>query len=587
MLDAHSRRQAALDAIEAVRNGACARDVETEWVDFKEETGTVGRGGVRTAIGPRDPRAAQSLAEEAACLANSDSGGVLIVGVNDKESGAAAFVGSYLDTVWLRERIHALTQPNLSVDVIEELHEHGGRLYLINVAPALEEVRCGGKLRARYGDECIELTGDRAREFLERRRNFDWTAQPSGMRLSDAVPEALAYAHRLFEEQRGRSAGTDLALARRMGIALDDESDPALSRAGAMLLCDFEPQVDQIDVMVTTAEGAPSSAREREPAPLLLAFDRAWKLLERTFPAESVIVGAHRRTVRPIPEGAIREALVNAVMHRDYRQPRGVIVAYATGSPPEALKVRSPGGFPAGVQQDRLLATPSRPRNPALANAVRALGLAEAEGVGIDTMYRVMLRDGHPEPDIVEDSGDVVCRLTGGRVDSYVRQFFDDLSTADRSLGDDVRAYIAITHLLTHASLRPSHLAKIGQSSEDEAFELLVKLARLGIVERLLNRSRSFRLTEKATSQLRSRISYSVRQNIDEHWELIRAYLDVHPQIGRDDASQLLQLTPERASTILSQLYNQYGRIEPVSNARGRGVRYQLAPRAKRSAGPP
>ena len=509
-------------------------------------------------------------------MANSDSGGVLVVGVNDKERGPDAFVGTHLDTSWLRERIHSLTQPNLSVDVIEELRENGQRLYLINVAPALEEVRCGGKLRGRYGDDCIELTGDRAREFLERRRNFDWTAQPSGMHLSHAEPDAIEYAHRLFEEQRGRPVGSDLGLVRRLGVTLDDQPDPELSRAGAILLCEYESHVDQIDVMITTAEGAPSSVRERSAAPLLLGFARVWRLLERAFPTESIIVGAQRRSVRAIPEAALREALINAIMHRDYRQPRGLIVALVTGEPPTALKVRSPGGFPAGVQRDRLLATPSRPRNPALAGALRTLGLAETEGVGIDTMYRVMLRDGHPEPDIAEDGGDVVCRLTGGRVDPFIRQFFDELTTSDRSLGDDVRVYLAISHLLHQTPLRPAELAEIAQSSEEEAFELLERLSQQGAVERLINRSRSFRLADSAAAQLRSRITYPLRQTIDEHWDAIRAYLDVHPQIGRDDAAELLEINPERASAVLSELYNKLGRIVPVANSRGRGVRYRL-----------
>jgi ATP-dependent DNA helicase RecG len=576
-MDAHSRRQVALDAIAAVRGGALAKDIENQYVDFKEEGGTVGRSGRRMTIGSRDQRAAQALAEVAACMANSDSGAVVVVGVNDKERGKAAFVGTYLDTVWLRERIHALTQPNLSVDVIEEVHGEGRRLYLINVAPALEEVRCGGKLRARLGDDCVELSGDRAREFLERRRNFDWTAQPSGLRFSDADPDALASARRHFEEQRGSAPGSDLALARRLGVTLTPEDDPALTRAGALLLCEFEPHVDQLDLMITTAEGATSRFRERHPAPLILAFDVVWDQMLHTFPAESSIVGAQRRAVRAIPEGAMREALVNALMHRDYRQPHGLVIALATGDPPSALKVRSPGGFPVGVQGDRLLATPSRPRNLALANAFRALGLADTEGVGINTMYRVMLRDGHPEPDIVEDAGDVICRLTGGRVDPYVREFFDELSATDRSLGDDVRVYIAITDLLTRTPLRPDRLAAIAQSSADEALELLERLARVGVVERLLNQSRSFRLTTSAIDQLRRRITYPVRQSIDEHWELVRAYLDVHPAIGREDAAEVLGLMPERASNVLSQLYNQFGRIEPVANKRGRGVRYQLS----------
>lgn len=575
-VDANTRRAAAGAAIAAVANGQTANAAETEIVDFKEERGTYdSTSGARVPIGPQHEPAARAIAEEVACLANSDSGGILVVGVADAEAGPSAFVGTYLDVAWLRERIYALTQPSVSVDVIEEREVHGARLYLINVAPGLEEVRVGGKLRARFGTACEELTGDRAREFLERRRRFDWTAEASGFRLSDAEDAALASARSHYEEQRGAAPESDLALVRRLGVALDEQPDPELTRAGALLLCRFEQGTTQLDVLVTTAEGAASQQRSLTEAPLLLAFDDAWTLLNRVFPAGSVIVGAQRRSVRRIPEVALREALVNALMHRDYRQPRGHVVVYATGDPPSVLKVQSPGGFPLGVQKDRLLATRSRPRNPALATAFRVLGLAETEGVGIDTMFRVMLRDGHPEPDISDFAGDVVCRLTGGRVDPLVREFFDQLTDLDRALGDDTRVYIAISDLLRRTPLRPQRLAEISQSSEDEALELLDRLTDAGILERLVSSSRSFRLSNRSRDQLRGRTRYQVRQDIDKQWDLIRAFLDVQPAIGREDAAQLLGVTPERASTVLSRLYHRFGRLEPVANARGRGVRYR------------
>jgi ATP-dependent DNA helicase RecG len=178
-MDAHSRRQAALDAIAAVAGGAKAGDVETEIVDFKEEAHTVGRSGKRAAIDAHHEPAANALAAEVACMAMSDEGGVIVVGVDDKESGPGAFVGSFLDLQWLRTRIHALTQPNFSIDVPEEVMQGGKRLYLINVPPALSEIRSGGKLRTRQGTDCVELHGDRAREFLERRRSYDWSAEGS------------------------------------------------------------------------------------------------------------------------------------------------------------------------------------------------------------------------------------------------------------------------------------------------------------------------------------------------------------------------------------------------------------------------
>jgi ATP-dependent DNA helicase RecG len=577
-MDPHSRRAAALAAIDSVLAGALAGTEETEIVDFKEERGTFDRRSkTRQSIPPRHEEAAKGLAEEVACFANSDAGGVLVVGVADDLAGSDAFVGAYLDVEWLRERIYVLTQPSTSVDLIEEQTVAGSRVYLINVAPALEEVRVGGKLRARFGTACEELSGDRARTFLERRRRFDWTAEASGLRLSDAVPEAIESARRHYEEARGDAPESPLTLVRRLGVTTtDDGPDPELTSAGALLLCKFEPGTTQLDVMLTTAEGAASRDRSLSEAPLLIAFDQAWALILRAFPAETVVVGAQRRSVRAIPEQALREALVNALMHRDYRQPRGHVVAMITGDPSSALKVQSPGGFPFGVQRDRLLATRSRPRNPALANAFRVLGLADTEGVGIDTMFRVMLRDGHPEPDIDDPAGDVVCRLTGGRVDPPVRDFFDDLSFRDRSLGDDTRVYIAMTELLRRTPLRPARLAELAQSSEDEALELLDRLARVNVVEPLVSSGRSFRLSDRSREQLRGRTSYQVRQGIEEQWDLVRAYLDVNPAIGREEAAQLFGVTPERASTVLSHLFHRLGRIEPVANARGRGVRYKL-----------
>jgi ATP-dependent DNA helicase RecG len=576
-MDAHSRREAALEAIAAVAAGAKAAEVESEIVDFKEEAGTVVTGGRRRAINAQHEPAAQALAAEVACMAMSKHGGTIVVGVDDKAGGTRAFVGSYLDLGWLRRRIYALTQPHFSIDLLEEIVEHGERLYLINVAPALSEIRSAGKLRARYGTDCVELDGARAREFLEQWRNYDWSAEASSERLSTCDREALKSAHAHYLAAQGRPAGSDAELLRRLGVALDNEADPRLNQAGAVLLCRYEADVERLDIRVLDVDGATSAKREILMAPVITAFDSAWEVIDQAFPARPVIIGAQRRPERPIPERALREALGNAIMHRDYRMPRAAIVAMAVGQPADTFKVVSPGDFPEGVDKDRLLATRSQPRNRALAEAMRVLGLAEREGVGIGAMYRTMLRDGHATPDIFLEGGDVVCRLPGGRVDPNVRGFFDDLVTADDRFGEDVRSHIAITGLLDRTPLRAEELARTAQCSEDEAFEVLVRLAEAGAVERLLDKSRSFRLTAKSRTALQARITYRWRTATDQQWDLIHAFLDVNDEIGRADAATLLGVGEGRASGVLSELYNERGVIEPVGAARGRGVRYKLA----------
>lgn len=544
ILSALFRRQLAQEAIDAILAGAAPRDLEREMLDFKEETGTVGRDGARRPIDAHDETAARALAAEVACFRNSEHGGMLVVGVDEKAAGADAFVGSHLDLGWLRGRIHALTTPHVSIDAPETLHVAGHRVYLIDVPPALKEVRVDGKLRARFRDQCVELAGDRAREFLERRRNYDWSVRPSGFRLSDADGAALESARAHYEESKGSSPGTDLALARRLGVTAEDSEDPQLNNAGALLLCHFEPSVNQLDVLVTLAEGVASEQRHRAPAPLLTAFDAGWQLLLETFPSRQQVIAVQRRSIRPIPKRALREALINGLMHRDYEQARGQVVVTVTGRPASAIKVRSPGGFPFGVRRERLLASRSQPRNPALANALHVLGLAESEGIGIATIVRVMLRDGHAEPDIREEGGDVICRLTGGLLDASVREFFDDLNTRDQELGAMVRTYIAVTDLLSHTPLRPERLAVIGQCSEGEAFELLVRLANIGALRRMVNGSRSFLLSDGTAEKLRGRIDYKRPKTLDEHWQLIRAYLDVDDLIGREEAATLLGVRP-------------------------------------------
>ncbi len=359
-------------------------------------------------------------------------------------------------------------------------------------------------------------------------------------------------------------------------MAIDDTDDPELNRAGALLISHLDHGVDQIRVLVTRAEGVASDRHEEFRAPLLTAFDGAWQVVNDAFEASSVVVGRQRRAVRAIPEAALREALVNAVMHRDYRHANGCIVASAIGSPPEVLKVVSPGGFVTGVRHERLLAARSQPRNPALARAMRTLGLSEIEGIGIDTMYRVLLRDGHPPPDITEDGGDVTCRLTGGEVDRAVRGFFDALYDADAALEHDARAHIVVTELLSRTPVRAGDVAGPAQCSTGEADAILDRLARAGAVEQLVDGSRSFRLTKGSRDALRSRITYPTRRPLDESWEVIRAFLDTNTVVGQHDVMELLSLEPVAASRILGQLRRR-GDIEAVGNTRGRGVRYRLA----------
>lgn len=100
---------------------------------------------------------------------------------------------------------------------------------------------------------------------------------------------------------------------------------------------------------------------------------------------------------------------MNALAHRDYTRLGAVHVRWQQG---DALTVSNPGGFVEGVTLENPLVVEPRPRNPALADALKRLGLAERTGRGVDLIYQGLLRYGRPAPSYARsDRSGVVVEL--------------------------------------------------------------------------------------------------------------------------------------------------------------------------------
>lgn len=95
-----------------------------------------------------------------------------------------------------------------------------------------------------------------------------------------------------------------------------------------------------------------------------------------------------------ITEEVAREAVLNAVTHRDYVQRQGVLVEVR----PAAVTVTNPGGFIGGITADNVLRHPHVHRNEQLAQALQVLGLVNRAGIGVDRIYEGLLRLGNPLP---------------------------------------------------------------------------------------------------------------------------------------------------------------------------------------------
>jgi ATP-dependent DNA helicase RecG len=118
--------------------------------------------------------------------------------------------------------------------------------------------------------------------------------------------------------------------------------------------------------------------------PLLKALD--W--LETNFrpynPEREIQVGLFRVPVPKVDMGAYREAVANALVHRDYHRLSAVHVRLDD----DGLTISNPGGLVEGVTLSNLLTTEPRPRNRTLADAMKRIGIVERSGRGVDKIYR-------------------------------------------------------------------------------------------------------------------------------------------------------------------------------------------------------
>ncbi len=115
---------------------------------------------------------------------------------------------------------------------------------------------------------------------------------------------------------------------------------------------------------------------------VLSQVQEAMEFLDKYNPLRSQISGIRRVDFRAYPDYALREALTNAVVHRDYSLNADTLVSVFD----DGITVASYGGLKRGLGMDDIMMGVSSPRNPKLASIFYRLGFIEAYGTGIPRM---------------------------------------------------------------------------------------------------------------------------------------------------------------------------------------------------------
>lgn len=327
-------------------------------------------------------------------FANAE-GGVLEVGRND----AGEPVG-VADAARLLEEIPNKVRDVLGIMVDVNLREEAGKALLEIVVPAYPSpVSYKGEYHYRSGSTKQELKGAALSRFLLRKQGLHWDGVPlPGLTLDDCQPAALQG----FRTRAARSGRVDEAVLEDSDAALlaslQLEEGHYLKRATALLFGTqperFVPGASiKIGFFITDDD---LRYQDQIHGDLFSQVEKTLELLHSKYLKAYIRYEGIQRVERYLfPLQALREALLNAVIHKDYAS--GIPIQISVYD--HQIVIWNPGQLPEHWTQQQLLAKhPSHPFNPLLASAFFRAGYVESWGRGIEKILSECRKHDIPAP---------------------------------------------------------------------------------------------------------------------------------------------------------------------------------------------
>jgi ATP-dependent DNA helicase RecG len=401
-------------------------------------------------------------------------------------------------------------------------------------------------------------------ERISRASSFgltDVSAQPvAGATLADFDPlerERLRQAVQQYGGDRVLLDLDDEALDGALGLTVRQSDGSRLPTLTGMLLVGRESALQQL---VPTHEFAfqvlaqqSVKFNEFRRYPLLKAVD--W--LETNFkpynPEQELQVGLFRVPVPLVDMGAFREAVANALIHRDFHRLGAVHIRLED----DALVVSNPGGLVDGVTLSNLLVTEPRPRNRSLADAMKRIGVVERSGRGVDTIYRGMLKFGRSAPDYTRtDTQNVVLRMPTEPADLAFRRMVVD-EERRRTSELPIDSLIALGALRQLKRLSAEELAERIQRDIASAKRTLEALTEAGFVEAHgATRGRTYMLSAAVYGSVADKAAYTRQAGFTpiQHEQMVLSYVRQHGRIKRADAMDLCRLSEGQVKNLLKRM---------------------------------
>jgi len=332
----------------------------------------------------------------------NEGGGMFVMGMADKTPHAV------VGTDFANGKVGDLedeTYARLGIRVsFEELYEDGKRVLVTKIPsrPVGKMLKFEGVPLMRVGESLRNMSDEEMFSILSEQEP-DFSAKIcEGLSVDGLDESAIRKMKESYARKQNNPAFKELST---MQVLTDLKliADGKLNYAALILLGKKEvilqklPQSKIIWEFRNTETQTHYDSRVSIEDPLFLAIDTVWQLvnqptLNKKHPIQS---GAYIFDLYDFNEAVIREAVLNAVAHRDYSLTSEVVIKQY----PKKINLNNPGGFPKGVNIDNILTVSSTPRCRLMTEILEKTGLVERSGQGVDKIYSITLSEGKAEPD--------------------------------------------------------------------------------------------------------------------------------------------------------------------------------------------
>lgn len=356
-------------------------------------------------------------------------GGKIFIGIED-----SGIITGVVDYKKLMDDIPNKTVNHLGLVVDVNLHKENEKYYIeIDIPVSAVPISYHGTFHYRSGSTKQELKGNALNQFLLKKMNISLERQPIPEASikdidEDAVRNFIRKAVSMHRISEGAANADILTILKNLNL-VNEHGEFLLA---ALLLFGKEPDKYAVGSYFKIGRFVNSNSdlrfQDEIRGNILTMAEKAMqKLNERYLIRPISYKGLERVEPLEYPEQALREAILNAIIHKDYSRTNIFLSVYN-----DRLMIWNPGGLPSSLTVEKLkLKHGSEPRNGLIARVFFMAGYIESWGRGIEVMLEGCKAYGMPEPIIAEEQDGISVSFLK---DIYTIEYLKSLSINERQI---------------------------------------------------------------------------------------------------------------------------------------------------------